>query len=172
MELAAIDVKCPACGEKAQFEEPFEFIPLRKLPTDEKRPFHHWGGWAVIERFPSLISWKAPTGSQQYLKTGGDGGGEGYTLQTNGLIQCLQCYLNRKHKLSWPDDAFWQWEVRGQILWAWNRTHAIDILSYIRQNVRPSRRLYQMYHLRYIPSHFLAAKVRELVVQKMEAALL
>lgn len=168
MKHSAIDVKCPVCGKKALFEEPFEFIPLRKLAADESRSYHRWGGWAVIERFPSLISWQAPAGSQQYLRTGGDCGGEGYPLLTNGLVQCSQCYLSRKHKLCWPEDAFWQWEIRGQVLWAWEREHAITILSYIRETVRPSR---HSHYLRYIPSHFLAAKVRELVVQKMEAAL-
>ncbi len=87
---------------------------------------------------------------------------------TNGLFQCPHCHANKKHKLHWPHDAYWQWDIRGEFLWAWNRDHAEAIMAYVSGTERPSR---YSYHLRYIPSHFLSAKVRDLVVRKMEQSL-
>ncbi|SFQ07071.1 hypothetical protein SAMN03084138_03957 [Enterovibrio norvegicus DSM 15893] len=160
-----IDIKCPDCGELAKFEEPFKFLSSRKIHPDETRPIHRWGSWRVLERFPSKISWKPPSSSRQFLRSGGDSGDAGYPLLTNGLVLCSHCHSNRKHKLNWPIDAYWQWEIRGKLLWAWDKEHAEAILNYIKQTSRPTR---HSYCLRYIPSHFLSAKVRELVVQRIE----
>ena len=76
--------------------------------------------------------------------------------------------MQKKHKLTWPDDAFWQWEIKGELLWAWNRQHAQVIFEYINESIKPPR---YSYYLRYVPSHFLSSKVRELVVKKMELTL-
>jgi len=160
-----IDIKCPDCACLAKFEEPFEFLSKEQVLSDETRPTHQWGGWIVLEKFPSQVNWKAPSGSSQYLRGGGVSGKGGYPLHTNGLVQCSQCHSNRKHKLKWPNDAYWQWEIRGELLWAWDKKHALVILDYVRTKSRPSRK---SYCLRHIPSHFLSAKVRDLVVLKME----
>lgn len=168
MKYAPIDIKCPSCGLLAKFEEPFEFLSKTDIDAEESRPTHKWGGWTVLERFPSQISWKAPSGSHQYLRGGGDNGKGGYPLRTNGLIQCAHCHTNKKHKLNWPVDAYWQWEVRGQVLWSWDENHARRILAYVKETARPSR---HSYSLKYIPSHFLSAKIRDLVVQKMERSI-
>lgn len=168
MSYGPIDIKCPNCGGLATFEEPFEFLSKKKLRPDESRPSHQWGGWVVIERFPSQLMWEAPSRSGQYLRGGGDTGTGGYPLLTNGLIQCQNCHANSKHKLDWPNDAYWQWEIRGELLWAWDKNHAQIILNFVRETVRPSRHFYSV---RYLPSHFLSAKVRELVVQKMERSI-
>ena len=122
----------------------------------------------VIERFPSRLPWRPPSSSHQYVRGGGDTGEGGYPLLTRGLIQCAHCHSNRTYKLNWPDDAYWQWQIRGELLWAWDRDHARIILDYVSAQVRPSRRSSE---LKYIPSHFLTAKVRGLVVTKMAASL-
>jgi len=168
MNCTPIDIKCPDCGKRAQFEEPFEFLSKPVLDPAEAKPMHRWGGWTVLERFPSQINWTPPSGSLQYLRGGGDDGTGGYPLLTHGLVQCSHCHSNRKHKLNWPDDAFWQWEIRGELLWAWDKRHARIILDYIKATLRPSRRSYS---LRYIPSHFLSASVRDVIVRKMESSI-
>ena len=164
----SIDIKCPNCKEIAKFEEPFEFLSSNKASHSETRPYHVWGGWLVVERFPSQFEWKAPSTSSQYLRGGGDNGHGGYPLLTYGLVQCSHCHTNKKHTLNWPNDAYWQWEIRGELLWAWDQDHAKEILAFVKETVRPSR---YSYNLRYIPSHFLSAKVRDLVIQKMEKSL-
>ena len=168
MKYEPIDIKCPDCGGLAKFEEPFEFHSKREASLDESRTLHRWGVWFVLERFPSLVKWKAPSGSNQYLRNGGDNGKDGYPLLTNGLIQCPRCHSNRKHKLAWPNDAFWQWPIRGELLWAWDKDHAQTILNFVKKTDRPPR-----YHdqLKYIPSRFLSGKVRDLVVKKMEQSI-
>jgi len=168
MKYAPIDIKCPTCGELAKFEEPFEFLTKNEINDDNTISSHTWGGWIVVERFPSQINWKPPSGSSQFLRGGGGNGQGGYPLLTNGLVQCSNCHSNTKHRLDWPNDAYWQWEIRGEILWAWDKVHTESILDYVKETNRPSRFAYS---LRYIPSHFLSAKVRDLVVQKIERGL-
>lgn len=159
-----IDIHCPSCSKLASFEEPFEFLSADQASKDKSA--HRWGGWAVIERFPSQITWKPPAGSDQFLRGGGEASNGGYPLLTNGLVQCTHCHINKKHRLNWPMDAYWQWEVRGELLWAWDRRHAHSILEYIRKTTRPTR---SSPGLKYIPSNFLTAKVRDIVVRKIEA---
>ena len=168
MKYEPIEIKCPYCGALAKFEEPFEFLSKNEVRSTENRPTHQWGGWVVVERFPSQVNWEAPSGSSHFLRGGGDNGQGGYPLLTNGLVQCQKCHSNRKHKLNWPNDAYWQWEIRGELLWAWDKAHAQTIYGFIKETIRPAR---HSYGLRYIPSHFLSAKARELVVRKMEATL-
>lgn len=168
MKCDSIDIKCPNCSGLAKFEEPFEFLSSNNAEPNETRPYHKWGGWVVVERFPSQFNWKAPSTSNQYLRGGGENGHGGYPVLTNGLVQCPNCYANEKHKLQWPHDAYWHWDIRGELLWAWDRDHAKAILAYVKRTVRPSR---HSYALRYIPSHFLSAKVRDLVVRKMKQSL-
>jgi len=164
MKCEPIDIKCPDCGELAKFEEPFEFLSKHDVRTDESKPTHQWGGWTVLERFPSQVPWKTPSGSSQFLRGGGDTSKSGYPLLNNGLVQCSHCHSNKKHKLNWPNDAYWQWEIRGELLWAWDKVHAQTILNFVKQTTRPSR---SGFSLKYIPSHFLSAKVRDVVVQKI-----
>jgi len=167
MEYKSIDIKCPECGGLAKFEEPFEFLSPKTVGADDTRPRHKWGGWVVVERFPSQFTWKAPS-TQPYLRGGGDNGQIGYPLLTYGLVQCPNCHANTKHKLHWPHDAYWQWDIRGKLLWAWDRDHAEAILAYVKATIRPPR---HSCYLRYISTHFLSAQVRDLVVRKMESSL-
>ncbi len=168
MAYEPIDIKCPDCGCLAKFEEPFEFFSQNERNIDEAKVTHIWGGWIVLERFPSQINWKAPSGSHQFLRGGGDSETGGYPLFTNGLVHCSKCYSNSKHKLNWPNDAFWQWDIRGKLLWAWDERHAQTIRRYLRQYIRGSRRSPS---LKYIPSHFLSSKVREQVIKEMDKSL-
>lgn len=166
MKCSPIEIKCPDCGKRARFHEPFAFL----VSTEEVagRPFHRWGSWFVVELFPTVYQWSAPKKSgSQYLRGGGGTGG-GYARMHKGLVQCGGCHANRKHTLDWPADAYWCWDIRGSMLWAWDMEHARRILGYIGQErrVRPNG-----YDLRRIPEEFLSAKVRELVVKRITASL-
>lgn len=162
MQTPTLDIRCPKCGSLAAFEEPFTFSG--RAPVREDRPIRRWGGWHVVERFPSTLSWRAPSGSHQYLRSGG-GSGPGYPLLRRGVVQCKACHVSSVHTLNWPHDAWWQWEIRGQRLWAWNRGHAEFILEYTLAKHRPRRPLSG--GLGRIPSHFLSAKVRHQVARKI-----
>ena len=163
----SIDIRCPNCASLANFKEPFEFLASNAQVEDDAR-VNQWGGWIVRERFPTQFPWKPPSSDRQFVRGGGTASTGGYPLLTLGLVQCSSCHANSKYRLQWPDDAFWQWRIRGEVLWAWNRTHAEGILAYISASQRPSQRGYDV---RYIPSHFLSAKVRSVVVKLMEQSL-
>ncbi len=162
-----LDIPCPDCGGCAQFEDAFEFAVAR---SGEQRPgWHSWGGWIVREKFPSLVRWKAPRGSDQVLLRGTQPGRAqshtGYLLMSKGVRRCA-CGGIGVHELTWPSDAFWRWSIRGQTLWAYNRNHAQALLGYIGADgptrpKAPSR----------LPTHFLRAKVREEVVTQITRAL-
>jgi hypothetical protein len=162
------DIRCPACGGRARFEEPFEFYSSRQpVPGDESRPRHRWGGWIVVERFPAQFPWVPPHRTDR--DRSGEGlGGSGYPLLTHGLVQCPHCHVNRKHTLQWPEEAYWQWPIRGERLWACDRSHAEAILAFIESDHRPSRKGSL---LRRLPARFLTAKVRDLVVRKLRQSL-
>ena len=162
-----IQISCPDCKKMALFEEPFEFLNGKPECVTDNKNVHQWGGWYVRERFPTQFPWKPPSSSQQYVR-GGGGKGDGYPLLQYGQILCSNCHTNRKHRLNWPLDAYWSWEIRGEILWAWDRNHAESILEFARQRLRPTR---WNSRLRYIPSVFLSAKVRPEVCKKIESSL-
>ena len=147
-----VDIVCPACGARCVFEEPFQFAPLE--PTGEARSGPSWAGRRVIEKFPAEFPWTPPR--------------DGYQRMKQGMAACPACGLRRRHALDWPQDAFWRWDVRGRALWAADRAHALEILEYVRSAQRPARRSPD---LKRIPSFFLTAKNRDLVVSRIEKSL-
>ena len=163
-----VDIVCPECGRLARFAEPFEFISSERAAPDDTRPSHKWGGWMVFERFPSQFPWVAPAKDHRSLRGRGPASSSGYAVLTDGLVQCPHCHVNAKHHLRWPEDAYWQWNIRGEVLWAWDRSHAEAILAFIAASHRPSRRSAD---LRRLPAHFLNAKVRREVVSKIKQRL-
>ena len=168
MKFDPIDIACPSCGKLAKFEEPFEFVMQGEERSIDLDSTHQWGEMHVIERFPNQIPWEAPKNKSAFLRGSKDNGEDGYPLLTNGLVRCSHCHINTKHRLNWPQDAYWQWNIRGELLWAWDKNNAFEILAFIKATQRPTRKYTS---LRYIPSHFLSAKVRELVVNKMQKSL-
>lgn len=42
-----------------------------------------------------------------------------------GTFICNYCVIRKKHRLNWPEDAFYQWSIpKAGLLWAWNRKNA------------------------------------------------
>lgn len=151
------DMICPACGQMAQFHEPFVFLNSASK-RDAQHVYHQWGGCYVMERFPHLLRWTPPKGYS------------GYRMWHKGVVLCSHCHDNRVHVLSWPDDAWWRWEVRGRLLYARNRQDALRILAFVRQKLRPKR--WFRSSLGHVPTHFLTEQVRDEVVSRMQRSLL
>lgn len=157
-----LEITCPECGGHSVFREPFRF-----LSAPGEASAHRWGSWHVVENYPEVMPWQAPAGSSsQYLSLGGPGDGQGYALLHRGVVECRVCSKPFAHTLSWPDDAWWQWSVRGRLLWAWDRQHAREILEFVRAVDRPPRSTSGP--IGSLPSHFLSAKVRDTVVKAIE----
>jgi len=171
-----MDVRCPRCGGRAVFDEPFEFLSgkaARSLDPDDPRPLHRWAGWMVREKYPSVASWKAPRGPGQTLYWGGcpDGAG-GYRMRHRGVVRCSACHFVGLHVLRWPADAFFQWSVRGATLWAWSADHARVLLHYLGALHRdPFRHPGYRKSLQELPAAILAARSRDLVTRKIRETL-
>lgn len=156
-----LEIMCPKCGAHAAFLEPYVFHSGEGVETA-----HRWGSWHVVERYPALLPWRAPAGSNTQYLTYGVNDGDGYALYKEGVVECSACAAPFVHALSWPTDAWWQWSIRGEMLWAWDRAHAQQILSYVRAVDRPPRP--NDGPLGSLPTHFLTAKIRPAVVKAIE----
>jgi hypothetical protein len=161
-----LHVRCRRCGKRGVFEQLYEF--LTEEPSDEARPTHRWGGWYVVEKYPSVLAWTPPKQSQQVLYRWPGREILGTTTRARGVAKCEQCHLVAAHDLAWPDDAYYQWEVRGQTLWAWSAEHAVALREYLASEDRDPT-VYGEFAdaLRHLPKRFLTAKVRDEAVTKI-----
>ncbi len=123
----------------------------------------------MVEKYPKLLPWQAPAGSAGQFLTHGAPSGQGYPLLHRGVVECPHCQTPFVHTLDWPADAWWQWAIRGKMLWAWHRRHAEQVLAYVRATARPLRPTHGP--LGSIPTYFLSAKIRDAVVKAMEKKL-
>ncbi len=175
-----VAVVCPQCRREAVFEASvWVGIPLKKdVPFFKKSPLFeyvhcpqpmghshfagyyprlHGRGVEPIQELPEGYSpqdWAPP----QYHKR--------YRGSRLGTISCA-CGLLRKHDLDWPKDAFYQVDVRGRTLWAYDRSYAKDLLEYIESKDRNRHQFRNGFSLYVVPTHFQTAKVRDEVSKKL-----
>ena len=160
------DVRCPRCGGRASWLTAFESVPTRNgrpIPDDDPRPIHRWGSWFLRERFPAVLPWRAPKGRAYHYFVHGE----------FGVVRCPECHLTAPRPLCWPADAFFQWDIRGTRLWAWNAEHARVLLDYLGSAIRDPWK-YGNGHareLQKLPPRALAARNRELVVRRIGESL-
>lgn len=88
-----------------------------------------------------------------------------------GVITCPGCGLRRKHRLDWPQDAWFQIAYRGHVLWAFTRDHGLELLDYVRAQNRCRGRYRYRAFLMKVPTLFLTARARGDVAKKLEALL-
>jgi len=150
------NVRCPQCDKRATFDEPFQFL---RPAEDSPEEAHIWGSWRVVEKYPSLIRWRAPESNL-------------YEMHHKGVIQCPFCHLVKIGEIEWPKDAYYRWDIRGFILWAMNEDHARALLEYIGSAERdPSRFPDFAWLMKKLPRTVTSAKARERVVKLIAATL-
>lgn len=154
-----LDVRCPACGARALWDEPFQFVSGRAAAEADPRRVHAWGRQFVIEKYPAVLQWQPKAKCKSY------------TYRQRGVIKCLNCHRVAAHTLHWDSDAFYRWDIRGTPLWAWNRAHALDILHYVESAERVPEKFAYCYWLKRLPRETLSAKVRDLVVKRIGTTL-
>ena len=99
-----------------------------------------------------------------------------------GAIHCTACFIRKKHELNWPADAYFQVEYRGKALWAYDRAHALKLLSYLESDERKKAVEYYVgepwntfkkehWMLANLPTHFQTAKARPAIVKKLRGML-
>ncbi len=153
-----LNVRCPRCGGKAEFDRAYDLYPAAKgEPPGEERPLHRWGGWLVAERYPNIKPW--------------DGAPDGIS-ESEGVVKCSECHLVARHTLRWPHEAYYQWQVRGSTLWAFNLDHARVLGEFLGSKERDITRFPQYArNLMKLPAEILSAKARDDVAKELSATL-
>jgi hypothetical protein len=90
------------------------------VPDPEGSTTHRWGQWMVHEKYPSVIQWAPPRSTSDY-----------YDMRNEAILKCTRCHLVATHRIGWPDDAYFRWNIRGELLWAWSADHARAILALV-----------------------------------------
>jgi hypothetical protein len=92
-----------------------------------------------------------------------------YLYRSHGLdigsVTCQSCGYRKKHSLNWPDEAYFQIDYKGKVLWAFDRESATVLRDYVRSETRQRDGKWKAFLL-HIPSHFLKKKAREEVSKK------
>ncbi len=183
-----LDIRCPECSRLATFE----FAEMVKIQLKKDVPFFQnhslfdyaffrdscGNGWHAAIFFAGLrISHTSaltdlPEGYEpsawdhsRYLH---QSRGNGNDL---GTVVCRNCSLRRKHTLSWPNDAYFQIDSRGKVLWAYHRESAIDLRNYLESVDRKQSGYKWELFLRHVPGDFLVAGLREQQVKLLDRLL-
>lgn len=161
---STVAVICPRCAREATFQPPFEFFPEE---TPGAEDMIRWNNCRVRERFSTLFPWADPDNPFKSLFWGTPKR-KASEYPIWGVLRCGQCTLLRKHRLAWPDDAFYSVSVEGRVLWAWDRTSLIQVRDHIAATLR-SKRSHPL--LKYLPRHFLVGKHRAAVSKAVNSKL-
>lgn len=89
----------------------------------------------------------------------------------SGSVVCSSCGVRRKHELSWPGEAYFAIDYKGHALWAYNRSHAVELLDYIRSKDRDRSKYKHQSFLLHLPAHFQSHKARDHIVKHLTAKL-
>jgi hypothetical protein len=114
-----IAVACPACGSCAVFTRPFQILEgeeAEKAAADPRIRGHRHLGRFAVERFPELFSWNDP--DNRIINFRGP-------PAHWGVISCCHCPFRKKHRLSWPVEAFYKIELPCGPLWATSRSELL-----------------------------------------------
>jgi hypothetical protein len=155
------EIRCPRCGGRAVWEEPFILVYPGEIPPEEREGLIPWGTRLVYEKFPSVIRWTPPPR------------GEGYQHHQRGVVRCMACHAVMVRRLEWPKDALFQWSVRGVTLYARDDEHARVLLHYIGSTLRDPNRYgeYYRYGLQRLPREVLDGHARERLSKQIAASL-
>jgi hypothetical protein len=181
-----VDTRCPTCGEAAVFEF-VEVVRIRlraditffqDSPLFEYRAFDggvggRWHGavyYALLHGPPETTIRDLPSGYSP-----SDWSHPKYLYRSVGIdegaVACQACGRRQRHTLRWPQDARFQVEYRGQVLWAFHRESAQELRRYIASEQRDRQGYRWELFLRHVPKVFLGAKARETVVKRLDRLL-
>lgn len=156
-----LEIRCPRCGGRARWEEPFAFRDPKRVSVEERERMVPWGGWLVREKFPSMIRWRSPAR------------GGGYRYNDRGVARCHACHAVLLHRLRWREDALFRWSVGGVTLYAWHEEHARVLLHYVGATLRDPFRYGGRYRmgLQRLPARVLKGHARERLAAQIAATL-
>ncbi len=88
-----------------------------------------------------------------------------------GAKYCNSCGKRNKSDLNWPQDAFYQCQIKGNILWAFNEECLTELRDFIQSNSRNIKEYSYQSFVLHIPSIFLDRKNRKRTVDKLNKLL-
>ena len=91
-----------------------------------------------------------------------------FTDHVSGHLSCLQCGLSKVEKVQWPVDAFYSSDVKGHVLWAWDKEHAETIKEFILSISRDYRQFKYSSSLYHLPEHFKLSKNRDACLKTLD----
>ena len=182
-----ISIICPKCSSHAQFnfsisrtadriDRPYfdksksfdtEYVKIRKGQWNY-RVWHNPGLGTPIENLEDLPESYKPIFSYQKCTA---------NAENRGVVTCINCGLRRRHKLAWPQDAYFNTEYKGHALWAYNREMASILVEYLKSPERKKHKFFRVgpqgswSWLRNLPKIFQSKKARPHVVKKLEKLL-
>lgn len=102
------------------------------------------------------------------------------TATLTGKLSCKECGYSKNTSISWPDDAFYQFEIKGKHVWAWNKDTLLLLRDWVASNqrvaddfIKPYQLNTYVYHnfLANLPKHIVLAKNRAAILKKIDALL-
>ncbi|MEJ7805000.1 MAG: hypothetical protein WKG03_03640, partial [Telluria sp.] len=176
-----LDVACPTCGQRAEFE--FAEVVRISLKSDvaffqksctfDYQTFqdscgHLWHGALFFEGLhgsPGQAIHQLPPGylaenwaHSKYLRSADS--------LRSGAIRCAHCCLRAKHQLAWPNDAYYAVAHRRQVLWAFYRESAVELLDYLSSTKRDVSKYRWASFLLHIPSIFSKRSINPRLFRK------
>ena len=125
--------------------------------------------------FPAEFSIRCPECEKECIGTEVPNSIKGIRYKPEGLptefkckISCTNCGYQKENVISWPKDAYWTFEIKGKVLWAWSIDHAKVILEYIRSGNRQEFQKGYGFSLLHLPKHFKRAKNREASIKAIQ----
>lgn len=123
--------------------------------------------WRDLSGDPASILWL--TDSEVTRLVNGFAWGEHVD---QGSCLCDACGYRRPHRARWPDDAYYQIEHKGQVLWAADRRAAVALADFVAATDRtPMLQSGWGNMLKRIPTHFLTAQNKGAVEKKLRRLL-
>lgn len=181
-----VEVRCPSCSGNAAFE----FAELVRIKKKEDVPFfqsakqfeyqrlqdscgHFWHAalyCAGLHGRPSRALHDLPAGysatewehSKYLLRS---------TQTDTGSVTCTHCGLRRMHRLQWPEEAYFAVTYRHELLWAFNRESALELLGYLSSGIRDISRYRWRNFLLHVPSLFKSRGARDAVSKQLQMLL-
>lgn len=154
-----VAIECPSCQREALFDGmPYEFVPERNWKKSGRSEVNFkFSGWHVVERYPSLVRWSPKKAINDTKQT-----------KKHGVAKCSNCGYISESYLAWPENAYYKWDIRGTLLWAYNRQHAMALLKHIETGHRDRGKGYKFYKL---PRVVISRKNRALVIKQIKRRL-